>query len=967
MDNAERVSRGFARQAALAEYEQERFTWQLKFAEFLCEQHPEEADEWRQLITEAMAGVEKGVSGDVASLSQAVREAEELLAPVGQAAKEYAIYCVGHAHIDMNWMWSWPETVATTNDTFTTVLRLMDEFPEFVFSQSQASVYRIVEERNPGMLDAIGQRVKEGRWEVTASHWVEGDKNIASGESLCRHLLYTRKYMQDLFGLAAEDVPIDWAPDTFGHAHTMPTYLRRGGIKYTYMHRPGVHTPPQPRPWAFWWQAPDGSRVLVRNDMRLGYNGVIQPQMVDSCLMPFTRETGLKFSAFVFGVGDHGGGPTRRDLVRRADMDGWPIFPEIRHATAREFFERLEKEGENLPVIDDELNGEFSGCYTTQTLIKKGNRFAEKKLVDAETANALTWAARAKEYPAAPLEEGWRDTLFSHFHDILPGSGVHDTRTYTHGLYQKTVAMTGVEEMEALRALAARVDSSAARVEVDEELPPGRWPTAMGSGIGHSSVDGHASQYGLGKGSDHRPYLVFNPLPGEREEVVEAMVWDGVWGWERKDPNSLRFSVEGPDGNKVAAQVLEVGHYWGHQFVEIAFPAKVPGLGYGLYVVKEEMGEQEETQVAQVGLEHPCGYSAYERSPEGLENDLVQVELDPQTGGIRSLVDKRSGVELIGEEEPASVLEYGVERVRSMSAWLVEHTGGWRSPELVALRRGASGPFKATLDAVVRVEQSEFTVTYELRAGDPCIYIHIKGTWFQRGTKEGTPVLRFSAPLALEDTGVRYEIPFGSIGRDLEFGEEVPALRWAGVSGKQGRKRAGVLLLNDSKHGYAMEGNRLCLTLIRSSVEPDPLPEIGEHEIHLGLCPFEGETEDAEAIGRGRIFNHELKVVSTDAHDGEWGASGGLAQVEGEGVVLDAVKKAENEDGLIFRFYEVNGRESTARLSLDEGLAGKIADAVEVDLMERPLGKSNASVEGNSFAVEVPPRGISSVLVRLER
>ncbi|NQU42898.1 hypothetical protein HQ520_06400, partial [bacterium] len=211
------------------------------------------------------------------------------------------------------------------------------------------------------------------------------------------------------------------------------------------------------------------------------------------------------------------------------------------------------------------------------------------------------------------------------------------------------------------------------------------------------------------------------------------------------------------------------------------------------------------------------------------------------------------------------------------------------------------------------------------------------------------------------------EIPFGSIVRDLEFGEEVPALRWAGVTGKQGRKQAGVLLLNDSKHGYAMEGNRLCLTLIRSSVNPDPLPEIGEHEIHLGLCPFEGEIGDVEAIDRGRTFNHELKVVSTDAHDGEWGASGGLAQVEGEGIVLDAVKKAEGEDGLIFRFYEVDGKKGTARLSLDEVVAGKIADAVEVDLMERPLGESSVSVEENCFTVKVPPRGISSVLVRLER
>ena len=967
MKHADRLIRGFAQQAARAEYEQERFTWQLKFAEFLCEQHPDSAEEWRKLMEDAATLVEQAVDGDAASLSQAVRRAEDLLAPVGQAAKEYAIYCVGHAHIDMNWMWSWPETVATTNDTFTTVLRLMEEFPEFVFSQSQASVYRIMEQQNPRLLEQIVRRVREGRWEVTASHWVEGDKNIASGESLCRHLLYARRYMQQLFGLAPEAVPIDWAPDTFGHAHTMPTYLTRGGIKYTYLHRPGAHIGQQPRPQAFWWRGPDGSQVLVRNDMWLGYNGQINPQMVASSLIPFVCETGLKFTMFVYGVGDHGGGPTRRDLMQRADMDGWPVFPRIRHSTAREFYERLEQEGAELPVLDCELNFEFSGCYTTQTLIKKANRYAEKKLVDAEVASALSWVCGANGYPGAALEEGWRDTLFSHFHDILPGSGVHDTRTYTHGLYQKTVAMTGVQEMEALRALAARVDTSAAGVEVDDDLPSSRWPTAMGSGIGFETADGNVSQYAYGKGSDHRPLLVFNPLPDERAEVIEAVVWDGIWGWERKDLNSLPLAVVGPDGAKTRAQVLETGHYWGHQFVRIAFPANVPGLGYGLYVVREEGSDAPAPGVWQIALTHHCGYSAYERSPEGMENDLVCVELDVETGGIRSLVDKRSGAELIDADDPARVLEYGVERVRSMSAWLVEHTGPWQQLELVSLKRGQNGPYKATIDAVLRVEQSEFTVTYELRTGDPCLYMHIRGTWFQRGGPGGVPVLRFSAPLVLDNPQARYEIPFGSIERAMEHGEEVPALRWAALSGEQGGKQAGMLLLNDSKHGYSVQDSRLHLTLIRSSTEPDPLPEIGQHEILLGLCPFVGELSDDEAIARGRAFNHELKVISTDAHEGEWPARGAFVQMEGEGVVLDAVKKGEDEEGLVLRFYETAGREATARVSLDGGLTGGIKEVVEVDLMERPMVDGAVAVEENAFSVRVPARGIKSVLVRLER
>ena len=211
--------------------------------------------------------------------------------------------------------------------------------------------------------------MKEGRWEVTASHWVEGDKNMASGESLCRHLFYTRAYIKQLFGLRPEDVPIDWSPDTFGHAATVPTYLVRGGVKYLYLHRPGVHT--ASKPGAFWWEGPDGSRVLVRNDMETGYSGMITPDLIPH-FFEFVKLTGGRDYMFVYGVGDHGGGPSRRDILRRRDMNTWPVFPNIKLSTARTFYERLEKQAGKLPVLTGELNTEFTGCYTTRDADQEG-------------------------------------------------------------------------------------------------------------------------------------------------------------------------------------------------------------------------------------------------------------------------------------------------------------------------------------------------------------------------------------------------------------------------------------------------------------------------------------------------------------------------------------------------------------------------------------------------------------------
>jgi len=323
-----------------------RIRSELQFAAAMAEAHPQHRAVWEELIVQASRLVASRVaSGTAADLAGAVQEAEKLLAPLGEVAKGYTIHCVGHAHIDMNWMWSWPETVATTNDTFTTVDRLMDEFPTFRFSQSQASTYLAMEQHCPEVFEMIKRRVAEGRWEVTANMWVEGDKNLANGEILCRHLLYTKRYFKEKLGIDYDAVKIDWEPDTFGHAHTLPAILTRAGVRRYYFCRTG------PAPRLFWWQAPDGSRVLAFDDGILWYNGEITTDMT-RLLFEFEKATGLKDYLFVYGVGDHGGGPTRRDLCAALEMDSWPIWPNVRLSTTDEFFSIAERSAGELPVIN---------------------------------------------------------------------------------------------------------------------------------------------------------------------------------------------------------------------------------------------------------------------------------------------------------------------------------------------------------------------------------------------------------------------------------------------------------------------------------------------------------------------------------------------------------------------------------------------------------------------------------------
>jgi len=948
---------------------------ELRFAEDLCELHPGQAEQWRPLVESgrrALGGLLREGRPDGAA--RTVESIEKELAPLADAAKAYTVHLVGHAHIDMNWMWSWPETVAVTNDTFLTVLRLMEEFPEFRFSQSQASVYRIVEEHNPALLERIARAVSEGRWEVTASHWVEGDKNLASGESLCRHLLYTRRYMQELFGLDPEDVPIDWSPDTFGHPVTVPTYLARGGVRYLYLHRPGIHVPVKPE--AFWWQGPDGSRVLVRNDMRLGYNGEVTAAIARH-LVRFVRETGARDCMFVYGVGNHGGGPTRVDILRAIEMARWPVFPTIRFSTAQAFYAELEKLGDRLPTLECELNTEFTGCYTTQSLIKRSNRIAENRLLDAELACALAALVAGRDCPQDRLAQAWRDTLFSHFHDILPGSCVRDSRTYTHGLFQKTVATTSQAETAALRLLASRVDTSeaAARAPEGEHCADA---VSMGGGVGYGAAEGGLCQSAQSAGPGPRPFVVFNPTAWARQEVVQAVVWENAPAGARTPPAQRSFAVRMPDGTSRPAQIVDSGTYWRHDYITVAFPVEVPAFGYARCVITEaaEPGEGPSAAPAgeeahggaarQLGREHHCPYARWERSAEGLENALIRMELDTTTGGIRSLVEKRSGIALISPESPAPPIEYAVERPHGMSAWLIDHTGPASKPVCSRLTRPQKGPYVAQLQVELEVRQSRFTLIYEVRACDPCLYLRLRGTWLERGTPEkGVPVLRLALPLALEGARARYEVPFGAQDRDLRDGEEVPALQWAQVNGLAGGREAGVVLANDCKYGHSLDGSTLRLTLIRSAYEPDPLPEIGEHEVNLALMPFAGRLSTAEATAHARSVNHPLRVISTDAHEGDLPPEGQFLAVGPRNVVVCALKAAEDGDGFVLRLCETAGQRATARVELGDVVPGRIRLAEETDLLERPLRNGSGRCGDRWAEVAVPPRGIATLRIAL--
>jgi len=943
--------------AAHQRHHLDRFLAEIDFVNGLVKLHPAQAKRWQKLVEQACEVVaEVSSSGKLDRLDKAVRRAEEILAPIGKMAKTYTVHCLGHAHLDMNWQWSWPETVAATNDTFLTVLKLMDEFPEFCFSQSQASIYELIRTYCPELFERIKHRIAEGRWEITASQWVEGDKNLASGESLARHLLYTRRFVREQFGLEPEDVTIAWEPDTFGHAHTIPTILSRGAVERYYLCRGGsVNLPP-----VFWWQGPDGSRILVNREL-FWFCGFIRPSNAMS-LLSFCEKTGLKDWLLVFGVGDHGGGPTRRDLIRCEDMNSWPIYPKFKFSTTRKYYAVLEKHGEKFPVLDREMNFEFAGCYTSQSAIKKINRLGENQLEQAEIAAMLAYRAVGRAYPAEALRDAWIKTLFGHFHDILPGSCVRATREYQSGLYQEAAAAFGMVRTHSLRALAAQIDTSFVADEPLPNLPPAQESIAMGAGVGRGTALGGISEAAhVVDGA--RAFVVFNPTSWQRDQVVSATIWDPHTGVNEGDIDKKQFVVHASDGSVIPAQRTGKGAYWSHHFIDVAFPVSVASLGYSAYVVEEGQAPSPQDGVV---CHDTVDSDRISIRQSGMENEFLDVHFDLRTGGIDKLIDKKTGRNLADPSNPLGVLEYVHERPGEMSSWLIHPAQVRVCPlEVLGFRRTLTGPYVAATVASMKLNDSQITVTYTLRAGEPWLEISVSVNWLERGTwTTGCPTLRMQFPLALSDAKGMYEIPFGSIRRDQNAGEEVPSLRWADVTGKLSGAdaQAGCALLNDSKYGHSLEGSTLRLTLIRSSYDPDPLPEIGEHVIRMAVAPHGKILPTADLVRMGAAFNHALQVVSSDVHKGRLKAkSDPVAAVRPDNVILSAVKKAEDEDALIFRLYETAGKDTEAQVTLDPTIMGGAADIVEVDLIERPLADSSARAVRGGFAVKIPAHGISSV------
>jgi alpha-mannosidase len=367
----------------------------------------------------------------------------------------------GHAHIDVAWLWTLGITRQKAGRTFHTVLRLMEQFPEYHFTQSQPQLYDYVRQDYPQLFEDIKARIVEGRWETIGGMWVEADCNLSGPESLARQFLLGRSFFRRHFGAEAE-TPVLWLPDVFGYAWNLPQLIKEAGLEYFFTIKIGWSQYNRLPYDSFWWQGLDGTKVLTHfsttpdfGAFASTYNAMTTPAQNLGTWQNFQQKELQQTLLMAFGYGDGGGGPTREMLENIRAMGNFPGLPKMRNGAVKEFYKKLEAEsGERLPTWNGELYLELHrGTYTTQSRNKRANRKSEFLLHDAEFLATLASLDSDYTYPHEVLNKAWELVCLNQFHDIIPGSSIAPVYIESQAQYTEIRKMAeGVIE-EAIDAL----------------------------------------------------------------------------------------------------------------------------------------------------------------------------------------------------------------------------------------------------------------------------------------------------------------------------------------------------------------------------------------------------------------------------------------------------------------------------------------------------------------------------------
>lgn len=836
-------------------------------------------------------------------------EARKQLAPLLSSQNSPTtptLHMMGHAHIDIAWLWPLAETIRKCGRTFATQLRIMEEYPNYIFLQSQPQAYEYAEKYYPEIFERIKKAIAAGKWEANGGMWVEADTNVPSTESLIRQFLVGGQYFQEKLGVRSDTL---WLPDVFGYSGNLPQIIKGCGIDYFITSKIGWNQTNRFPYDLFKWEGIDGTTILSHY-IKLNYNGSINPSSLWAHWRAFQPKELSDTMVHPVGFGDGGGGMTMENMEfanRVVDLEG---CPKARFGTVSDLMKKLAKNQDRYPSWRGELYLELHrGTLTSQAWTKRNNRKIEFLLREAEMLATVAYLLTG-HYPGREFTELWKPVLTNHFHDILPGSSIERVyedcdRIYTDG---------------ATKALELR----------------------------QRAKEAIYSQ--LGKVATGRKQLV----------LLNTLNWD------RQDPVSIPVGSVDPDRNRIGQCVVNdvalpadgpvhvvdregnpVPSQWSPE--RLVFKPDVAATGLRAYYLQPGPCPVQPENPVSVRVEKDIAY---------LENHLIKVQVD-QSGQLLSVYDKEAQREVLPQGKRGNVVLLAEDLPLYWDAWDVDRF--YRA----AVEEVTGGTLEVVEEGPLQVR---VRVTRDFGAGSKWvqdIVLHGDSKRIDFETKvdwhEVHRLLKVAFPVDVNSREVNYEIQNGYITRPSHDNTswdqarfEVCGHKWCDLA----ETGYGAALLNDCKYGHEAIGNELRLTLLKSAYGPDLNADQGVQVFTYSFLPHVGNLHEAGVVQEAHALNVPYGVEILDDQQLNL-SSQQLLRIEGGQVFLHAVKKAEKSLGVVIRFGELVGQRSRVTLTLPAA-AKRVAETNLVE--ENPVV---IAINAQRVELELKPFEIKTLLVEL--
>ena len=780
------------------------------------------------------------------------------------------VIMAGHSHLDVAWLWTVREITRKTARTFANNLALMDNYPDFKFTQSQAVLYDFMKKHYPDIFERVKEKVKNGQWEIVGNAWVEADTNIASGEALVRQLLYGREFFMKEFGVSSD---IYWLPDCFGFTWALPQIIKRSGMKYFMTSKLFYNDTNEFPHSVFRWRSHSGDEILAYL-CKQPYQSEYNAEYVTSLRKNNRQNSIVDVSCGMFGYGDGGGGCTYKQVETGKRIEKLPGMPKTTNGKVADFFKAIDGDFDKLPVYDGELYYEnHRGTFTSQAFIKENNIRGEFMMRNAEILNVFG----GKEYPAEKMEEAWKILLINQFHDILPGTSIHEAMENTR------------EEYAQLRQL--------------------------GGELVRKGKDGILNKISVKDDS----VLVWNMLTWQTKGIVKAEI------------PYMAKGIKNSDGKLLTSKVYEEN---GKYYIEfLADP--VPAFGYGVFTLCDETAEVENVKVTK----------------NTIENKYLKVILD-DNGLIDEVTDKTTGRQILTGK--GNLMTISHDKPIHESAWNMEfdyQMKFWELRDAESVEVVEASPLRGAVRVVRKFHESTITQDIILEKDKPTLDFDTTVDWHER-----EKVLKAEFPVDIRNRNASCEIAHGAAEYPTHYNTcydqakfELCAHKWADLS----EGGYGASIINDCKYGYNVHDNMMKITLLRGPICPDPMGDLGMHHFRYSFYPHAGTWRDADTVRLG--FEENVRL------EGEFiGGTGGndvghtYAKIDGESVILDAVKPAQDGRGYIVRMYESETRHCTVKASFEL----EYSKVIECNLME--CDEQEIDCENGEFTFKMKPHEVKT-------